>query len=79
VVACVTMLLGLVLFGILLNIVGKTIMVLLFGEHITEDEKVPSKDMTIDTLSKLQWINANKSLQLKGMTDDQVKELFKSI
>jgi len=79
VVACVTMLLGLVLFGILLNIVGKTIMVLLFGEHITEDEKVPSKDMTIDTLSKLQWINANKALQLKGMTDDQVKELFKSI
>ncbi len=32
-IAAVTMLLGLVLFGMLMNIVGKTLMVMLFGEH----------------------------------------------
>ncbi len=34
IVAGVTMLLGLVLFGILMNIIGRTLMVLLFGEQI---------------------------------------------
>ena len=35
-------LMGLVLFGILLNIVGKTIMVLLFGEQLTEENTAPA-------------------------------------
>ena len=48
-IAAVTMLLGLVLFGMLMNIVGKTLMVMLFGEpvghekddeHKTPEEKV---------------------------------------
>jgi voltage-gated potassium channel len=33
-----TMFLGLVLFGILLNIVGKTLMVVLFGEKLKSDD-----------------------------------------
>ncbi|NBO41968.1 MAG: hypothetical protein EBU92_10695 [Betaproteobacteria bacterium] len=42
VIASMTMLMGLVLFGILLNIVGKTIMVLLFGESLTEESNAPA-------------------------------------
>jgi voltage-gated potassium channel len=41
VIAGTTMLFGLVLFGILMNIVGKTLMVLLFGEHIEGDKDQP--------------------------------------
>jgi voltage-gated potassium channel len=37
-VAGLTMLLGLVLFGILLNVVGKTLMVVLFGEKIKSND-----------------------------------------
>lgn len=33
-----TMFLGLVLFGILLNVVGKTMMVVLFGEKLKNDD-----------------------------------------
>jgi voltage-gated potassium channel len=35
-VAAVTMLLGLVLFGILLNVIGNTLMLVLFGEKAKE-------------------------------------------
>jgi len=34
IIAGITMLLGLVLFGILLNVIGKTLMVVLFGEKL---------------------------------------------
>ena len=34
IIAAFTMLMGLVLFGILMNIVGKTLMVMLFGESL---------------------------------------------
>jgi voltage-gated potassium channel len=38
IVAGITMFLGLVLFGILLNVIGKTLMVVLFGEKMKADE-----------------------------------------
>lgn len=38
IVAGITMFLGLVLFGILLNVVGKTLMVVLFGEKLKSDD-----------------------------------------
>jgi voltage-gated potassium channel Kch len=39
VIAAITMLLGLVLFGILMNIVGRTLMVVLFGETHDHDHQ----------------------------------------
>ena len=39
IIAGITMLLGLVLFGILMNIVGRTLMVLLFGEHMEAGDR----------------------------------------
>ena len=47
IVAGITMFLGLVLFGMLMNIVGKTLMVLLFGETLGHEEKHDSKPTNI--------------------------------
>ncbi len=44
VIAGVTMLMGLVLFGVLMNIVGKTLMVMLFGESVEHEHKKPEND-----------------------------------
>lgn len=38
IIAGITMFLGLVLFGILLNVIGKTLMVVLFGEKLKSDD-----------------------------------------
>ena len=38
IIAAITMFLGLVLFGILLNVIGKTLMVVLFGEKLKNDD-----------------------------------------
>jgi len=43
-IAGVTMLMGLVLFGVLMNIVGKTLMVMLFGESVEHEHKKPEND-----------------------------------
>jgi formate/nitrite transporter FocA (FNT family) len=43
IVAGVTMFLGLVLFGMLMNIVGKTLMVLLFGEAVGHEHEKDDK------------------------------------
>jgi voltage-gated potassium channel Kch len=47
IVAGITMLVGLVLFGMLMNIVGKTLMVLLFGESLGNEEKHDPKPTNI--------------------------------
>ena len=74
VIASVTMLLGLVLFGILLNIVGKTIMVLLFGEQLTEDNTSPA---TRETILKLMvarnWITEHRAYELELMAEEDIK------
>ena len=74
VIAAVTMLLGLVLFGILLNIVGKTIMVLLFGEHMTDDNTPAA---TRETILKLMvarnWISETRADELVLLSEDDIK------
>jgi voltage-gated potassium channel Kch len=47
IVAGITMFLGLVLFGMLMNIVGKTLMVLLFGETLGHEEHHDPKPKNI--------------------------------
>ncbi len=78
-IACVTMLLGLILFGILLNIVGRTLMVLLFGEHIGVDEAVPAKRETIlKMMVERKWIAGARALDLERMSEDELIERLKS-
>ena len=74
VIACFTMLLGLVLFGILLNIVGKTIMVLLFGEQLTEDNTTPaSREAILKMMIARKWISEKRAYELELMSEEEIK------
>ncbi len=76
-VACITMLLGLVLFGILLNIVGKTIMVLLFGEHLTE-ETPATREEILKMMTKRNWISADRAATIELMSEVEIQERLKN-
>jgi len=75
VIAAVTMLMGLVLFGILLNIVGKTIMVLLFGEQLTEDNSSPaSREAILRMMVARNWISDSRAQELELMSEADIKQ-----
>jgi voltage-gated potassium channel len=79
-IAAVTMLLGLVLFGILLNIVGKTIMVLLFGEHLTDDTAAPAtREGTLQMMVSRKWISESRANELALMSEEDIKGCLKNI
>jgi len=79
-IACVTMLLGLVLFGILLNIVGKTIMVMLFGEQVMEDAEPPAKrDTILSLMVQRNWITHDKAEAIEMWSEEEIKEKFHQI
>lgn len=75
VIAGATMLMGLVLFGILMNIVGKTLMVLLFGEQINEDDA--NKDSVLKTMLDLHLISGAQYDELSSLTEEQFREFLK--
>jgi len=73
-IASVTMLLGLVLFGILMNIIGKTLMVFLFGESMQESQdSKTSKENAIAQLISLKLISPEKGAQLLSMDENQLR------
>ena len=75
VIAGMTMLLGLVLFGILLNIVGKTIMVLLFGESLTEDNTAPAtREAILKMMVQRQWITEHRAYGIELMSEEEIKK-----
>jgi hypothetical protein len=74
------MLMGLVLFGILLNIVGKTIMVLLFGEQLTDDNTSPaSREAILRMMVARKWISEHRAYELELMSEEDVKRRVKDI
>ncbi|RFC44413.1 MAG: voltage-gated potassium channel [Verrucomicrobia bacterium] len=75
VIAGVTMLLGLVLFGILMNIVGKTLMVLLFGEQIDDsrNEKA-TKESVVKTMLEINLISGAQHDELLALSPEQIRE-----
>ncbi len=73
VIACVTMLMGLVLFGILLNIVGKTIMVLLFGEHVMEDELSAKRETILKLMVQRKWLTKERADEVELLSKDDIK------
>ena len=79
IIACFTMLFGLVLFGILLNIVGKTIMVMLFGEQVMEDEPAAKRDTIINLMVKRDWITKERSEQVERLSEDEIKDRLKHL
>ena len=77
-IAAVTMLLGLVLFGMLMNIVGKTLMVMLFGEpvghekddeHKTPEEKVKA---ALDLLAAAGVISHKSAYELRDLSQAEL-------
>ena len=78
IIAAVTMLLGLVLFGVLMNIVGKTLMVLLFGET-ADDKHVADKNTLITGMLHLELITADQTVALLKMSDDELKDQLKQL
>jgi voltage-gated potassium channel len=69
-IAGTTMLLGLVLFGILMNIVGKTLMVLLFGEQM---ESRPTKETVVKMLLEVELINGRHYDELTALSDEEFR------
>jgi voltage-gated potassium channel len=77
IIACATMLMGLVLFGILLNIVGKTIMVLLFGEQVMEDEHSAKRETILKLMVKRHWITQERADHVENLSEDDIKAKLK--
>ena len=73
-IASVTMLLGLVLFGILMIIIGKTLMVFLFGESMQESQdSKTSKENAISQLISLKLISPEKGAQFLSLDESQLR------
>jgi voltage-gated potassium channel len=80
VIASMTMLMGLVLFGILLNIVGKTIMVLLFGESLTDDNTTPAtREAILKMMVQRQWISEHRAYEIELMSEENIKKNCKNL
>jgi voltage-gated potassium channel len=73
VVAGVTMLLGLVLFGILMNIVGKTLMVLLFGEQTEDGQSGQGQEAMVKSMLAMGLINGTQYDELLVLPAEEFK------
>lgn len=80
VIAGLTMLMGLILFGILLNIVGKTIMVMLFGEPVVEDTDIKATRETIlGMMVARDWITQERAEEIELLSEDEIKARMRSL
>ena len=80
VIAGITMLMGLVLFGILLNIVGKTIMVLLFGEQLTDESNTPAtREAILKSLVSRGWLSQHRANEIELLSEDDIKSRMKNV
>ncbi len=76
--AGITMLLGLVLFGILMNIVGKTLMVLLFGEQIDESRNgKPTKESVVKAMFEIGLIPGALHDELLKVSTEELQRRLK--
>jgi len=78
VIAAVTMLLGLVLFGILMNIVGRTLMVVLFGEthehdHDTDHDHI---EHAMNLFVQIGVISRMRAKELSELPPEKIRELL---
>ena len=80
VIAGITMLMGLVLFGILLNIVGKTIMVLLFGESLTEESNAPAtREAILKMMVQRKWVSERRAYEIELMSEEEIVKRFNTL
>ena len=70
---------GLVLFGLLMNIVGKTLMVALFGESQEEASHhapVASRDHLVGTMLELKLITPEHAAQMRALGEHEFNSLM---
>lgn len=79
IIASVTMLLGLVLFGVLMNIVGKTLMVLLFGESTDDKNQAMDKNTLLTGMLNLELITPEQAVTLLKLSEDDLKNRLKQL
>ena len=79
IIAAVTMLLGLVLFGVLMNIVGKTLMVLLFGETADDKSHIADKNTLITSMLNMGLISPEQAVKLLKLSEEELKNHLRSI
>lgn len=77
IIAALTMFMGLVLFGMLMNIVGKTLMVILFGETISDDEHTPKTSeekvkTALELLADAELISHSDAYRLKDLSHKEL-------
>jgi hypothetical protein len=77
-IAGTTMLMGLVLFGILMNIVGKTLMVLLFGEQGDDSGGQPSQESMVKSMLAMGLINGAQYDELLALPADEFKRRIRN-
>ena len=83
IVAAITMLMGLVLFGMLMNIVGKTLMVMLFGETLDQqDDKKPSTPTekvhaAFDLLAEAKIITYSDAYSMRDLSHHELADRLK--
>jgi len=73
VIAGATMLLGLVLFGLLMNIIGETLMVMLFGEHTKGDHAKPTGASVLKSMFDIGFISGAEYDRLRAMPEQEVR------
>ena len=78
IIAGITMLLGLVLFGILMNIVGRTLMVVLFGETHEHDHHSDHDHIqhAMDLFVQGGVISRMRAKELSDLSPEKIRDLL---
>lgn len=80
IVACCTFLLGLTLFGVLIIIVGNSIIKLFFIDPNESSKKENySRDTILSGMIKRNWISVEKAKMLELASEDEIINIFKKI
>ena len=74
VIAGATMLLGLVLFGLLMNIIGETLMVMLFGEHTKGESAKPTSASVLKSMFDVGFISGTEYDRLRAIPEAEVRQ-----
>jgi voltage-gated potassium channel len=80
IVACMTFLLGLTLFGILVIIVGNTIIKLFFIDpNHEETAHGHSREVILGAMTKRGWITPERAAEIELLSEIDIKQKFKSL
>ena len=57
--------------------VGKTIMVLLFGESLTDESSTPAtREAILKMMVQRQWIDERRAFEIELMAEEDIKQRF---